>query len=116
MEALSGALLELAILAAMALATFVATELRKYIKSKANKENLELLEKMADIAVWAVEQKHTPLFGSKKDEALKIIEAQLAELKLLGKYPSSTINSAIEAAVGTNFHYGKHTSEASSVE
>jgi len=116
MEALSGVLLELAILVAMALATFIATELRKFIKSKASKENLELLERIADIAVWAVEQNPHPVFGSKKTEALKIIEAQLRELKLLGKYPGSTIDSAIEAAVATNFHYGKHTSEASSGE
>lgn len=110
MEVLQGLLMELAVVGAVAVLTYVIQTLRAYIKSKASKEDLELLEKLADIAVWAVEQKGTGIFSTKKDAAREIILTELNNLKA-GKFPTGTVDAAIEAAVATNFHYSKHTRE-----
>jgi hypothetical protein len=111
MEALQEVLVEIGLLLALAIGSWVANTLRGYIMSKKNSANLELLGNLAEVAVWAVEQKGPGVFGTKKDAAVVIIEKQLREMGLLGKFPGSTIDAAIEAAVGSQFHYSKHTVE-----
>lgn len=111
MESLQSLLLEVGVLAAVAALTWIANTLRGYINSKKNVANLELLGNLAEVAVWAVEQNGAGVFGTKKDAAVVIIEKQLREMGLLGKFPGSTIDSAIEAAVGSQFHFSKHTRE-----
>lgn len=112
MEALQGLLVEVAVLLAVAMLTWVANSLRAYIKSKSDKDMVFILDKLVDTAVWAVEQRGSGPFASKKDAARQTILDQLRDMKMDRRFSIQTIDAAIEAAVGANFHYGKHTGES----
>lgn len=113
MEALIQLAMQVGILLAMALLTLVANALRKFIASKATREDMEMLQNLAEMAVWAVEQKGAGVFATKKEAARDIIFGELRNMEKLGKYPTTTIDAAIEASVGTGINFTKLTREES---
>lgn len=107
-------LTELLVLLAGVILTAAINHLRKYLNAKASNELNSYLNEAVTTAVWAVEQKHPAVFGTKDEHAAELVRKALKERGL--QVNDDLIRAAIEATVGQNFHYAKHTREAEAPE
>lgn len=109
MEALTPIVVNAMVLVIGTLLTLALTAFRRYLKAKLTAEQYALLDRIADAAVWTVEQKGAGVFTNKKEAASQIVAAGLASEGLQDKFATHTIDAAIESNVATAFNYGKLT-------
>lgn len=114
MEVLLPILYQVLALIAITMGLAVVGLIRRWLKAKLSKEEFEFLDRLAEAAVWAVEQKGSGVFTTKKAAAQAIIGDQLMKANMYDRFRSETIDAAIEANVGNAFHFGKHTREEES--
>lgn len=105
MEQISALLVQIAALVITGMLTAALAALRAYLKSKLTTEQYDLLDKLANSAVWSVEQQGPGLFLTKKEAATNIVNQALAHKGI--ELPEDAVNAAIESNVATSFHYGK---------
>ncbi len=109
MELLQSLLLEVAVMVALAALTWLILQARNYLKAKLSAEHYALLDRLAEAAVWAIEQRGAGVFTSKKEAAMSVVYHGLKDQGI--KLPTAQVDNAIEANVAFSFHAAKHTKE-----
>lgn len=116
MDVLLTVALYLGIILLFVLVTGVIALFSSFLRTRVQKEDMELLDRIANMAVWAVEQMGAGVFGGKKATAAGIVATHLKTIKKDGRFSPEIIEAAIESNVGTNFHWKDHASGLEVVE
>lgn len=81
-----------------------------FMRARLKQEDMELLDRVALMAVWAVEQLGSGVFTNKKAAAKEIIGDQLQKQGKLDVFAPTMIDAAVEANVAQAFNYRRHQS------
>lgn len=103
MEALQNVLIGLAVALVVAFLTGALNSVRNYLNGKLTTAQLELLNQIAEIAVWAIEQTGPGTFATKRDAAIAIIKEYLEAHGF--EFPDTVIEAVVESSVATSFNY-----------
>lgn len=83
-----------------------------FLRTRVEREDMELLDRVANMAVWAVEQVGVGVFGTKKANAVSIVDSHMRKIRKNHRFSTEMVEAAIESNVATNFHWKDLTNGA----